>query len=163
MSVTRDFTSRIVRFRAARLSDAAGLEYVERYCYPPCYRETLFSGRQFIYYLRRETTIARVAVVDSGLIGYVLGVIRTGRQRHVARLHGIAVLPKQRRRGISRQFMRMFLRAARARRCRVVVLDVAEENRPACSFFTSFGFRRAQTRPDFYGPGINGTRMRLEF
>ena len=45
---------------------------------------------------------------------------------------------------------------------KAVFLELACENRPAVALFGDLGFEVSHRLPDYYGPGIDGFRMRLD-
>ena len=62
----------------------------------------------------------------------------------------VAVRPDSRRKGIARSLLGTVLEDARARRFKLVVLEVRPSNRQAVSLYESFGFRVVGRRRGYY-------------
>jgi ribosomal-protein-alanine N-acetyltransferase len=62
----------------------------------------------------------------------------------------VAVRPDARRKGIARSLLGTVLEDARARRFKLVVLEVRPSNRQAVSLYESFGFRVVGRRRGYY-------------
>jgi len=62
----------------------------------------------------------------------------------------VAVRPSLRRQGIARSLLRTVLEDARARRFKMVVLEVRPSNQHAVSLYESFGFRVVGRRRGYY-------------
>jgi ribosomal protein S18 acetylase RimI-like enzyme len=132
---------------------------VETECFDAYYQAHRFSKRQFRYYLKNPNTIAAVASTGGDIVGYILGVMQRGRNRHITRLYSIATASRVQRRGIGRRLLRKFIRAAKQRGARHVSLEVAVENRIGRKLFEAVGFRQTRMMPNYYGKRHDGIRM----
>ena len=65
-------------------------------------------------------------------------------------LINIATHPSQRRRGVARALMQALLDHARAKRVRLVLLEVRRSNRAAIGLYRSHGFRAMGVRHGYY-------------
>lgn len=73
----------------------------------------------------------------------------------VAQLHAIAVIERERGRGVGRRLMLAFERLAVARRARRLELCTADSNLAALDLFYKCGFRLLRRRERFYERGQN--------
>lgn len=150
------------QIRAATMADIDSLVRLENRVFTSYYEKHRFDAADYRYYLRDRRTIARVAVRGGVLVGYVLGVVHTGRLRHLARLHSVAVVRNLRRRGVGEHLMRVFLRAVKKRKCKRVLLEIATANKGSLEFFQGLGFKNLRTLNGYYGKGIDGVRMSVD-
>ncbi len=88
-----------LQIRRARECDILDLVALEKVCFDTYYRELRFDDEVFMFYLRKNNVIFLVAILNSSLIGYVAGLVRTSRSQLSASLDSIAVLPNSRRKG----------------------------------------------------------------
>lgn len=146
--------------RRARADDAEALARLERTAFVGYYAAHRFSAAHFTSYLARPTTFTHVVLHEGRIVAYALGVQGGGTRAHVARLHGIAVDPRARRRDLGRRLLRAFLASARRRGCTVAYLEVAAANRGAIALFTRHGFAVTRRLPAFYSRTTAGLRMR---
>jgi len=58
--------------------------------------------------------------------------------------------PDRRRAGLARLLLGHLVEEARARRVRLIVLEVRRSNEPALALYRSFGFQLARVRRDYY-------------
>lgn len=142
--------------------DSEKFTILERTCYSSDYENSLFTKLDFQHFLSQPRAIAYLATIDAEPVGYVLGRVRGGGLSHVGRIEGLAVDPFSRRRGIGSRLMNVCLQAIKRRRCRFVSLETTVRNRSAIKLFKSIGFRVFRQLPDYYGPGKDAVRMRLD-
>src|SRR5262249_47598967 len=82
--------------------------------------------------------------------GAVSGFIAAGRRRRALEIHGLAVAADRRRRGVGRALLRAAIDAARAWRCRAVVLQVSTANQAALALYDDEGFVRVRRLHRYY-------------
>ncbi len=151
-----------VQMRTLDTDDIDELVRLENRCFTSYYRQHRFDHADFSYYLRDKRTIARAAVHNRTLVGYILGIVHTGRLRHIARLHSVAVADDFRRKKIGTRLLQQFLKVATNRRCTRALLEIAAADTHGIRFFTKLGFKKLRVLPDYYGKRIDGIRMSLE-
>jgi ribosomal protein S18 acetylase RimI-like enzyme len=150
------------QLRAATMSDIKSLVRLENRVFASYYKAHRFDDADFRYYLRSPRTIALVATQGDDVVGYVLGIVHTGRLRHLARLYSLAVASHFRRHRAGTRLMQAFLRAAKKRRCKRILLEIAVVNTGGLHFFSALGFKKRRELKNYYGQGIDGIRMGLE-
>ena len=160
--LTAEQASDAARIRRASLADIRRLVELEDLAFTSYYREHRFTEADFRRYLTNPCTLALVVVRKGELLGYILGVIRAGKLRHIARVHSVAVTSTWRRKGLGARLLRRFIREARARACTRVLLEVAAANKPGLEFFFKLRFKKVRSLPGYYGSGMDGVRMQLE-
>ena len=109
---------------------------------------------------RRNThlLVARSATPDNQLVGYLV-YSASGLVAHIAKL---ATVPSWRRRGVGRQLVQAVHSAAKLRRIASVTLHVDAGNEAALGLYQGEGFAFDGCLEDYYGPGRNAWKMRLE-
>jgi len=91
----------VLEIRWADKCDILNLVDLDDDCFDSYYYEkTKFSNLDFQDYLACKKSILLVAVLDSRLVGYVAGTVRTSRLRLIAHLDSIAVSSTARKKGI---------------------------------------------------------------
>jgi [ribosomal protein S18]-alanine N-acetyltransferase len=73
----------------------------------------------------------------------------------------VAVHPELRRGGIAMTLMREAIGEAKAKRIRLVTLEVRRSNVPARSLYRKLDFEERRLRSDYYGPGEDAIVMEL--
>lgn len=74
----------------------------------------------------------------------------------------VIVAPSARRRGHGRELVTALLEHARARRARLVLLEVRKSNHAARSLYEKLGFVTAGERPAYYSDGEDAVLMQHE-
>jgi ribosomal-protein-alanine N-acetyltransferase len=87
-----------------------------------------------------------VAENQAGVVGYIMARI-SGEEGEILNL---AVLPRDRRKGIARRLLAAGMEALVAEGVREAYLEVRESNVPAITLYRSAGFRPVGLRPDYY-------------
>ncbi|KPK76629.1 MAG: hypothetical protein AMJ79_05985 [Phycisphaerae bacterium SM23_30] len=151
-----------LQFREAKESDIDDLVSLERQCFDTYYREHRFNEEDFMDYLCRKGAILLVAILNSTLIGYAAGLVRTSTSQPSATLDSIAVLPPSRKKGVGDKLMQRFLEEVKKRRCRKVALTVAVANENGVLFFKRRGFQRIRRLPAYYGKELDGILMKID-
>ena len=98
-----------------------------------------WSRGAFLYEMQQNRVARCLVARDEGMrvAGY-LCLWEVSDEIHIA---NVAVRPDSRRQGIARSLLRTVLDDARARRFKLVVLEVRPSNRHAVTLYESFGFR----------------------
>jgi ribosomal-protein-alanine N-acetyltransferase len=106
-----------------------------------------WSRGAFLYELQ-QNRVARCLVMreDSRVLGY-LCLWEIADELHIT---NVAVHPDYRRRGIARSLLSGVLDDARARKLKLVVLEVRPSNHEARTLYESFGFRVVARRRGYY-------------
>ena len=127
------------RMRAEDLDEVVAIERVS-FSMP-------WSRGAFLYELQ-QNRVARCLVMreDARVVGY-LCLWEIGDEVHIT---NVAVHLDYRRRGIARSLLTGVLDDARARRLKVVVLEVRPSNHEARALYESFGFRTIGHRRGYY-------------
>jgi len=142
--------------------DILDLVFLERECFDTYYREHRFNEANFVDYLHNKRAIFLVAILNSSLIGYVAGSVRTSQSQLSSWLDSIAVLRTSREKGVGDQLMQCFIEEVKRRACKRVMLEVAVANENGILFFSRRGFRKIRHLPAYYGEGLDGVLMRLD-
>jgi ribosomal-protein-alanine N-acetyltransferase len=129
------------QIRPASVADVPAVAAIEQTCFsdpwsPAGLAETIQYG----------TARAFVAENQAGIVGYIMTRI-SGEEGEILNL---AVLPRDRRRGIARRLLAAGVDALVAEGVREAYLEVRESNEPAITLYRSAGFRPVGLRPDYY-------------
>ncbi len=149
-----------VQLRAATMADVEMLLHLENTCFHGYYQIHRFKRPSFVYYLKNPNSIVLLAVTPSRYLGYVLGIVQTGKFRHLARVHGIAVARSARTCGAGSTLLAAFLDRARKSGAREVVVEVAKRNTAAYSLFQRFDFKTTRKIHNYYGERVDALRMK---
>ncbi len=106
-----------------------------------------WSRGAFLYEMQ-QNRVARCWVMRDG--GGVVGYICLWEIADEVHVTNVAVHPGRRRQGIARTLLGAIIEDGRARRLRLVVLEVRPSNRDALSLYESFGFRVVGRRRGYY-------------
>jgi ribosomal protein S18 acetylase RimI-like enzyme len=151
-----------LQIRRGSKFDIRGLVTLENECFDTYYRQHKFSKAHFTYYLQNKQAIFLVAVLNTSIIGYVAGSVRTTRFESSAHLDSIAVSQFHQRRGIGSQLINCFFEEAKQQACTSVILEVATANKNGILFFTREGFEKIRMLREYYDEGIDGILMRFD-
>lgn len=95
---------------------------------------------------------------ESSLVGYAAASIVAD----VAELQRIAVAATHRRTGVASALLARVEDEARARHVDRLLLEVREDNRPACAFYAARGFGEIDRRPRYYADGTTAVILSKE-
>ncbi len=95
-----------------------------------------FSSEEIDRRLSSNVVKYLIATSDGATVGFADFEIDNKR----CKLMGVGVLQEHRRNGIARQLVRRIIVEAQNANCETIFLLVAEDNRPAISLYSSFGF-----------------------
>lgn len=140
------------RIRRARRSDLPALVALERRAFTTDH----LSQRQYRHHIDNPGAAILVAVDGDALLGKALVFFR--RNSTVARLYSIAVDDAARGRGLGEALLVAAERAARARGCTHLRLEVRQDNASAVRLYERLGFRRFAARKAYYEDGADAFR-----
>ncbi len=130
--------------RNANLSDAASLLALEHKCFTAD-RISLRSFKRFIAEKRSDLLLVERA---GQVIGYFLLIYRRGTS--LARLYSLAVDPTCRKQGIAELLMQHAEKAAAARNCVLLRLEVRYDNAAAIRLYQKLSYHEFAVKHDFY-------------
>jgi len=100
----------------------------------------------FQYALAREKNCCFVALDGDVLIGYVVG-FQVGHEYHLA---DFSIHPSHQRKGFGKELLRRILELLKAKRVRVVTLEVRSSNQRALLLYGKAGFHTVAVRTGYY-------------
>jgi [ribosomal protein S18]-alanine N-acetyltransferase len=98
-----------------------------------------------------------VAADNEGLAGYALVIRRKGGRK--ARLYSIAVDPRKGGRGVGRALLAAVQSHAVEQGCKILQLEVREDNRRAVALYERLGYRQFGRYEDYYEDGAPALRL----
>ena len=128
-------------FRRATALDAPGIAKMEDEIFPDGWSE-----RDVTDVICTDGSMCFVATDDSGTVAYVLG-------RMIApegEIYRVAVRPDKRQRGLGYRLLDYAVKTSRGRGLESIFLEVRSRNIPAIKLYTSYGFRKAGVRKNYY-------------
>jgi ribosomal protein S18 acetylase RimI-like enzyme len=140
------------------MDDLAALDYLEEICFGA----DRFSRERLKYIVAKANASFFVAVMEREIVGSAIMLWR--KKSTIGRLYSIAVAPEFHGRNLGSKLLEKCEKAARKRRCRIVILEVRADNKPAIALYRKFGYLYDSVLPAYYADGTNGLRMikRLE-
>ncbi len=148
-----------VTYRRAARADADAMLAIEAACFDADDRFTLRQVRRLIENPRAAVVVGERAGV---VVGWAVGLVREHRRWRSGRVYSVAVDPACEGRGVGRGLTSAVLDALEASGVRRVYLEVRVGNERAMGLYRSLGFAPVRTLGDYYGPGVDGLRMRRE-
>jgi ribosomal-protein-alanine N-acetyltransferase len=139
-----------------RPEDAARVAAIEATSFARPWSEEAFRHELVLPF--SQALVAHPAADPGVVAGYAVA-------WHVAdesHLLDLGVAPPFRRRGLGRLLAEAVVAGARARRSRLVTLEVATGNHAARALYSGLGFVTRELRRDYYGPGDDAIVMHLE-
>lgn len=140
--------------RSMKEEDVPSVVAIERTSFSLPWSET-----SFLKEIRKDRSIARVAVVDGTVAGYICAesVMDEG---HILNL---GVHTAYRRRGIAASLVKHVIEELKSRGCRFLYLEVRASNSAARRLYAGFGFAIVGIRKNYYlAPNEDGVIMMLE-
>lgn len=122
-----------------------------------CFETDRISRRSFRRFLGRHTAELTVAEDDSGIVGYVLTLFRSGTA--LGRLYSLAVTPEARGRGLGRLLTGVAEDAALQRDCILLRLEVRPDNDSAIALYKALGYRVFDRIRDYYEDHADALRF----
>ncbi len=142
--------------RVATRADLETIAALEARCFGP--RDGAFSRRQLSTLLANPRALWLLAAEDLGVACWLRA--SNGRARW-ARLYSLAVDPAARRRGLGEALVLAGIARLRAEGFQRFTAECLADNAPARRLYAGLGFEEAGPLPDYYGPGLDGLRLRL--
>jgi ribosomal-protein-alanine N-acetyltransferase len=143
--------SRIL-LRRGRAEDLDALVALERRAFTGDH----LSRRQYAHHLRSDSAAVIIAMAGAALCGKALLFFRRGQD--IARLYSIAVAHEARGQGLGEKLLLACARAARARGCKRLRLEVRQDNPGAQRLYERLGYRRFGARSGYYEDGADAWR-----
>lgn len=135
-----------MKVREAAPEDLGGLMRLEE----ECFGVEKFSEATLKAFLLRDDAFALVAE-EEGVVGAALCLC--SKSRAEGRIASIAVLERERRRGVGSLLLRETEARFEARGARTFGLEVDVENGPAIALYTNHGYTLRAIVRDYYGAG----------
>jgi len=152
-----------LEIRLAEESDIRHLVMLEKECFDAYYySDYQFDDLDFRSYLESKGAILLVAIWNSSIIGYAAGSVRGAQSELVAELDSIAVTSTFRGKRVGDRLLRCFIKDAKNRSCKKILLQVATHNEGAMVFFSRRGFQKIRYLPGYYGKRWDGILMELK-
>ncbi len=149
-----------IDLRDAVEADLAGVLAAEEVAFE--YSGDRFNKRQIRSLIRNPKALVVVAATPEGrILGWAAGIQRQHRLWRSGRLYSLAVHPDARGRRLGERLAKAVLERFSAQGITRCFLEVREGNEAARNLYTKLGFRAIAHLLDYYGPGVNGIRMRL--
>ena len=140
-------------------ADLDALERIEHACFDP---SIAFSRRQLRGLLASPSV--RVWVLRHG--GHVaadaITLRRAGPAGITGRIYSLAVLHEHRGKAFGKALLRACLEDLRSAGAKCILLEVGVANASAVRLYESFGFRKTGRMPDYYAPGEDAWKMRMD-
>ncbi|MFN3959680.1 MAG: GNAT family N-acetyltransferase [Parvularculaceae bacterium] len=133
-----------VKVRRARPGDLAAVDLIEQ----RSFTADRFARATLRRLLAASSADGLIAEVAGPAAGYAIVLYRSGST--VARLYSIAVDPAARGQGVASALLAAAERAARARGCCVLRLEVRASNHSALSLYRRAGFTLLERKPGYY-------------
>ncbi len=140
-----------IDIRPARDSDLTAILRIEERSFPNPYP---LGYLRFL--LRLNPTTFIVAENDKGVVGYLIGDIRSRNEGHIISL---AVRENERRRGIARALMDSVSSELQRLGVLAIRLEVRASNKPAINLYHSLGYREAGVMARYYRDGEDAISM----
>ena len=122
-----------------------------------CFETDRLSRRSFTNFIKPGPHELLVLVEDEKLIGYVLNLYRAG--TNLGRMYSIAVSPEMRGKGYGERLLQAAEKAARAKHCVFMRLEVNINNQAAINLYQRSGYRNIGRIPGYYEDGSDAFRM----
>ena len=110
-----------------------------------------FGRRQFRYLLTKANAVTLVTLIRGKIIGACVIAFRKG--SGVCRIYNLMVHPEHRRRGLGEGLLEEATKLSIKRGCRLIRLEVRQDNKAAISFYERYGFIRGEAIVDYYENG----------
>jgi ribosomal-protein-alanine N-acetyltransferase len=146
---------RLVDIRGVTQKDLQVVLGIEYKCFKDPYPLALLNRLRVMY-----PDGFLVAVADSKIVGYVIGVIRWGATGHIL---AIGIDPSYRRQQIGSALMERIIDRLRAKGAKTIRLEVRKSNSGAQQFYLKLGFKEMGEIPYYYEDGETGVAMERSF
>lgn len=143
----------IVSVRSLQKNDLPGILRIER----KSFDDDAWARDVFLEYASAAPDLFLVARVGARIAGYSIANLA----RHGAEIASLAVLPRQRRKGVATVLLKATMRRARRAGARTAWLMVRRKNEDAIRLYRQLGFVRVATVANYYGQNAPGWRMKI--
>jgi ribosomal-protein-alanine N-acetyltransferase len=130
---------------------------IDHICFPG---DIAFSRAEMAFYLNHPESIARVAVVEGRILGFVLARMETPITAHIITLD---IIPEARRRKIGTCLMEELHGILGKRGIGAAILEVATDNVPAQKLYEKMNYRYLGTLCGYYNGQADAYRMACIF
>jgi len=145
----------LVRIRDVTQKDLQAILGIEYKCFKDPYPLALLNR---LYAMHPDGFL--VAVAEGKVVGYVIGVIRWGATGHIL---AIGIDPSYRRQQVGSALMERMMDHLRAKRAKLLRLEVRKSNLGARQFYLKLGFREMEEIPYYYEDGETAVAMERSF
>ena len=142
--MTHNDVTEALTFRRATLPDVSALTQLESRCFD----SDRISSRSFRRFITEKRSDLLLVEHDGSVVGYFLLIYRRGTS--LARLYSLAVDPDKRKRGIAELLMSAAEKAASARNCVLLRLEVRFDNLSAIRLYQKLNYHEFAVKHDFY-------------
>lgn len=142
--MTHNDVTEALTFRRATLPDVSALTQLESRCFD----SDRISSRSFRRFITEKRSDLVLVEHDGSVVGYFLLIYRRGTS--LARLYSLAVDPDKRKRGIAELLMSAAEKAASARNCVLLRLEVRFDNLSAIRLYQKLNYHEFAVKHDFY-------------
>jgi ribosomal-protein-alanine N-acetyltransferase len=147
----------VVVIRQATERDANAIDFIELASF--IHPGERFSARNVRYLISSPRTHVIVAEANGQVVGWAAAFGQRWGKTPWWRVHGIAVDPKARGRGIGRRLLERMIDLLMERAPVRVFLEVRADNHDALRLYHRLGFVECAALPNFYAEGIAAIRM----
>lgn len=144
--------------RRATPEDASAIIAVENLAFTD--ESDRFSLGQIRRLIANPRARVGVAEIDGVIAGWCVGLIRSHLRWRSGRVYSVAVAPEMAGKGIGRALLNWSLDTLETEGVRRVYLEVRQSNQSAINLYASAGFVKIADLPAYYGPSVDGIRMR---
>ncbi|MDQ1353278.1 MAG: [ribosomal protein S18]-alanine N-acetyltransferase [Acidobacteriota bacterium] len=135
--------ARNILIRKARPADIEAVYYIKQEQFSNPWKKQSF-------YDELDHDIAFFYVAEDGSTHEIIGYIIFWIIQETLELHDIAVIEKNKKKGIGAQLMDFMLEIARARQVEEIFLEVRQSNTAAITLYEKYNFKRIDVRKNYY-------------
>ncbi len=142
-----------IAIRGFRPDDLARLHEIDTLCFE---QGIAYTRVEMTFYVYDHHSIVRVAERAGNTIGFAIGKVGT---RHLAHVITIDVLPQERHVGVGTALLAELHHEFSRTGAILSVLEVADDNYVAQTFYEKHAYQRGEVLKDYYGLGRDAFRM----
>lgn len=116
-----------------------------------CFKQEAFTKQQLFHLLVDYNSISLIAKADDEIAGFIIGIIRIGRNALVGHILTVDVSHGHRRKGVGLLLLQRIEELFREKGVRTSHLEVREDNPAALSLYEKCGYRKAGRLKKYYG------------
>lgn len=143
-----------IAIRGFQPADLARLHEIDTLCFE---QGIAYTRVEMTIYVYDRHSIVRIAERAGNVIGFAIGKVG---KRHLAHVITIDVLPQERHIGIGTALLGELHHEFSKAGAVLSVLEVADDNHAAQTFYEKHGYQRGEVLRDYYGLGRDAFRMR---